>query len=243
MEYRKKKIFLMVFIFVILIVGVFSVVKVNFFSEIDIMEPLKVIMRKSNNKSNETKYAMATTKSVSTTNKVLTTTSSVLDEELSVDINDVFDIPYENAPLFIDDGSIIYDGMTMTELTNKLNKSLNSYLKNTGYFFAKYTRNTGLDPYLSVAIVLLETGCKWTCSSLTVKCNNIGGLKGGPSCNGGSYKKYDSLEEGINGYLNIIYNNYYLKGMTDPYSMASTYASSNVWAEKVTTYMNEIKAK
>lgn len=243
MDYRKKKIFLMVLIFFVLIVGVFSIVKVNFFSDVNIMEPLKVIMRKSNNKTNDTKYAKATTKQVSTTNNILTTTASSLGSDLNEEIIDSFDIPYEVAPVFVDDGSIIYDGMTMTELTDKLNKSLNSYLKNTGYFFAKYTRNTGLDPYLSVAIVLLETGCKWTCSSLTVKCNNIGGLKGGPSCNGGSYKRYDTLEEGINGYLSIIYNNYYLKGMTDPYSMASTYASSNVWAEKVTTYINEIKAK
>mgnify|MGYP002511620479 CR=1 FL=1 len=32
--------------------------------------------------------------------------------------------------------------------------------------------------YLAVAIVLHETGCKWTCSKLVRECNNVGGMKG-----------------------------------------------------------------
>lgn len=244
MVFKHKKEISLIVVFLVLIVGVFALVKTYYFSDVNIFEPLKVIMRKSNINENSPKYDKAITKVMVTTDDVLTTTASNVDSNIVSDESDYKQSsPYEVAPEFVDDGSIIYDGMTITELTNKLNKSLNSYLKNTGYFFAKYTRNTGLDPYLSVAIVLLETGCKWTCSSLTINCNNIGGLKGSPSCNGGAYKKYDTLEEGINGYLNIIYNNYYLKGMTDAYSMASTYAASNLWAEKVTNYINEIKAK
>ena len=152
--------------------------------------------------------------------------------------------PYDIAPIFEDDGSIIYDGMTLTELTDKLNKSLGSYLTNTGYFFADYTRRTGMNPYLSVAIVLLETGCKWSCSTLTKECNNIGGLKGGTSCNGRSYRKYNTLGEGIEGYLDIIYNNYYMRGMKTPVQMQSVYApGSTMWADQVNSYINEIKAK
>lgn len=151
--------------------------------------------------------------------------------------------PYLVAPTFEDDGSIIYDGMTLTELTNLLNKSLNSYMTNTGYFFANYTKRTGINPYLSVAIVLLETGCKWKCSTLTVECNNIGGLKGSGSCRGGSYSKYNSLDEGITSYLDIIYKNYYLKGLDTPEKMASKYAASSEWSNKVNTYINEIKSK
>lgn len=151
--------------------------------------------------------------------------------------------PYLVAPTFKDDGSIIYDGMTMTELTDLLNKSLNSYMTNTGYYFADYTKRTGINPYLTVAIVLLETGCKWKCSTLTVECNNIGGLKGSGSCRGGSYSKYNSLDEGITAYLDIIYKNYYLKGMDTPEKMASKYAASSEWSNKVNTYINEIKSK
>jgi len=151
--------------------------------------------------------------------------------------------PYLVAPTFEDDGSIIYDGMTITELTNLLNKSLNSYMTNTGYFFANYTKRTGVNPYLMVAIVLLETGCKWKCSTLTVECNNIGGLKGSGSCRGGSYSKYNSLDEGITAYLDIIYKNYFLKGLDTPEKMASKYAASSEWSNKVNTYINEIKSK
>lgn len=224
---------------VILCLSVFAYIKSFYFREESIDSPIKSVMKYYREDINEPKLAQATTKVATTT--TLITTNEVIElveeEEEKID----YSYPYEIAPEFEDDGSIIYDGMTLTELTDKLNKSLGSYLTNTGYFFAKYTKDTGIDPYLSVAIVLLETGCKWTCSSLTVRCNNIGGLKGGQSCEGRSYSRYDSLEEGIQGYLNIIYNNYYLKGMTTPETMASTYAASNEWSSKVNTYINEIK--
>ena len=176
-----------------------------------------------------------------TTMKTIMTSISNKEEDNIEYVEDTT-YPYGIAPAFVDDGSIIYDGMTLTELTDKLNKSLNGYLTNTGYFFANYTKKTGLDPYLALSIVLLETGCKWSCSSITRECNNIGGLKGGPSCNGKSYKKYNTLGEGIDGFLDIIYNRYYLNGMKTPEEMAHVYAASSEWANKVNTYMNEIKA-
>lgn len=199
-----------------------------------------VVMKNAKEKNNELKYRMATTKEYK---KEETTTMKIEKEkiELAITEEEQGEYPYSVAPEIIDDGSIIYDGMTVTELTNKLNKSLNSYMTNTGYFFADFTRRTGLDPYLSVAIVMLETGCKWSCSTLTKECNNIGGLKGGKTCGNRQYSKYDTLEEGISSYLNIIYNNYYLKGMTTPETMASTYAASSTWAQKVNSYIRELK--
>ena len=53
-----------------------------------------------------------------------------------------------------------------------------------------------------------ETGCTWGCSKLVKECNNVGGQKGTPSCNGGSYKAYNTLDEGIIGFLDNIYYNY-----------------------------------
>ena len=136
---------------------------------------------------------------------------------------------------------IVYDGLTLNELTERLNKNLYSTLEGTGEYFAEYTKNTGLDPYLAVAIVLHETGCKWGCSSLAKKCNNFGGIKGKPSCGGGAYKRYDTLEDGINGYLNLVYNNYYAKGLTTPELMNPKYAESTSWASAVSKYMNIIR--
>lgn len=136
---------------------------------------------------------------------------------------------------------IVWDNLTEEELTNKLNKNLYSTLSNTGSHFAKYTSETGLDPYLAISIVNLETGCKWGCSSLARTCNNIGGIKGSPSCNGSSYRRYDTLEEGIKSYLDLIYYNYYSIGLDDPYKMNSKYAESSTWAEKVNNYYQEVK--
>ena len=147
-----------------------------------------------------------------------------------------------NIPKIEDDGSIIYEGLTLTELTDKLNKNLNSTLSNTGIYFANYYVKTGLDPYLALAIVLHETGCKWTCSTLVRECNNIGGMKGTPSCNGGSYMKYDTLEDGINGYLDMLYNNYYSQGLNTPELINPKYAASTTWSEKINNYINSIRA-
>ena len=136
---------------------------------------------------------------------------------------------------------IVWDNLTEEELTIKLNKNLYSTLSNTGSHFAKYTSETGLDPYLAISIVNLETGCKWGCSYLAKTCNNIGGIKGSPSCNGSSYRRYDTLEEGIKSYLDLIYYNYYSIGLDDPYKMNSKYAESSTWAEKVNNYYQEVK--
>lgn len=221
----------------------FTSIKSIYFSDKKIDEPIdNVINYYNHNDMQDANYLMATTKKMITTVSYVNESALAKDEELiNANVEEITEFPYSIAPTFEDDGSIIYDGKTLTELTDQLNRSLNHYLTNTGYFFAKFTKDTGMDPYLSVAIVLLETGCKWKCSNLTTKCNNIGGLKGRPSCNGGSYRRYDTLGEGIEGYLNIIYKNYYLQGLDTPEKMHSRYAASSEWANKVNNYIEEVK--
>ena len=108
---------------------------------------------------------------------------------------------------------IVYDGLTISELTEKLNRSLHSTLSGTGATFAKYAIEMGIDPYLAVAIVLHETGCNGTCSKQVRECYNVGGMKGGPSCNGTSYKRFNSLNEGIYAFISNLKRNYYDKGL------------------------------
>ena len=141
----------------------------------------------------------------------------------------------------VEEVPIVYDGMTEQQLAEKLNKSLPSTLSGSGSIFANYTARTGMDPYLSVAIVLHETGCKWGCSDLVNTCYNVGGVKGSPGCYGGEYRAYASLNEGINMFLDNLYYNYYNKGLTTPESINPYYAESTAWASQVGSYMNEVR--
>ena len=136
----------------------------------------------------------------------------------------------------------VYQGMTLEELSAKLDRSLKSNLAGKGSLVASYSLERGVDPYLAVGIMLLETGCNWKCSGLVQKCNNVGGQKGSPNCSGG-YRGYPTLDEGIKGFIDNLAVNYYAKGLTTPEAMNSKYAESSTWAMKVRNYMNSISAK
>ena len=166
----------------------------------------------------------------------------VKNEKKDEGIKTTVEIAYKEPGYSFNNVKIVWDGLTEDELAAKLDKNLYHELAGTGKYFAKYTAETGLDPYLAVSIVNLETGCKWGCSYLARVCNNIGGMKGKPSCNGGSYARFDSLEDGINSYLNMLYKYYWLKGLTTPEKMNSKYAESTTWASKVNAYYKTVKA-
>ena len=138
--------------------------------------------------------------------------------------------------------AIVYDGLTLEELSAKLNRTLSSDLTGYGHVFAEKAISLGIDPYLSVAIVMHETGCKWNCSTLLKQCNNVGGMKGSPGCNGGSYKAFATLDEGIDAYMNNLYKNYFSMGLTTPETIGPKYAASKTWASQVERYVNMIKA-
>ena len=138
---------------------------------------------------------------------------------------------------------IVYDGLTMGELADKLNRSLKSTISGKGYLIASYSLQLGIDPYMATAIILHETGCNGTCSSLVRECNNVGGQKGGPSCGGGAYKAYPTLDEGIMGYLDNLYRNYYSYGLTTPETIGPKYAASTTWASQVNNYIALIRSR
>ena len=140
-----------------------------------------------------------------------------------------------------EDTKIVYKNLNKKELVAKINRSLNSTISGKGELIATYSLEKGVDPYLAVAIILLETGCTWECSRLVKQCNNVGGQKGSPSCNGGSYAKFDTLDNGIRAYINNLSKNYINKGLTTPETMNRKYAASPTWAEKVNRYINKIE--
>ncbi len=132
---------------------------------------------------------------------------------------------------------IVFDGMTLEELGAKLDLSLSSNLSGYGMSFAKYSIDYGVDPYLTVAISLLETGCTWTCSRLVRENNNVGGMKGGK----GYYATFNSLDEGIEAMIRNLSNNYIKKGLVTPEQINTRYAESSTWASKVNNYIYRIK--
>ncbi len=138
---------------------------------------------------------------------------------------------------------IVYDGMTKEELGAKLDRSLKSTLSGYGEKFADLSLKYGVDPYVAVAIVLLETGCNsGRCSSLVRTCNNVGGMKGSPGCGGGSYERFSSIDEGIEAFIKNLSLNYYQRGLTTVELIGKKYAESNTWATKVNKYISKIKA-
>ena len=132
----------------------------------------------------------------------------------------------------------VYDGLTMEELIDKLNRTLSSDLTNMGYAYANYAIELGVDPYLAVAISMHETGCKWNCSYLAKVCNNIGGQKGS-GC--GDYAAFDTLEDGIYAFISNIKRNYVDYGLYTADEMNPKYAEDPTWSSKVNKYVEEIK--
>lgn len=137
-----------------------------------------------------------------------------------------------------EESQIVYDGLTLDELSNKLNRTLNSTLSGKGYLYASYCLEKGVDPYLAVAISMEETGCAWGCSNLVVSCNNVGGMKGS-GC--GSYAAFSSLDDGIKAFIDNIANNYVAYGLTTADTMNSKYAENPLWASNVNAYIEKIR--
>lgn len=139
--------------------------------------------------------------------------------------------------------AIVYDGMTMEELSEKLDRSLKSTLSGYGSTFANFSIQYGVDPYIALAITLLETGCyHGVCSTLTSQCNNVGGMKGSPGCGGGAYQRFSTLDAGIEAFIQNLSKNYYQVGLTTVEQIGKKYAESKTWSTKVNDYILKIKA-
>ena len=133
-----------------------------------------------------------------------------------------------------------FKGESSEDIAKKIDKFLHSTLKGKGTFITEYSLSIGLDPYLAASVMLQETGCYWTCSKLTKSCNNVGGNKGKPGCNGGSYRKFDTLEKGMKFAMKKL-NSYYKKGYTTAKEINPFYATDKTWHKKVQRYYNRIK--
>lgn len=135
-----------------------------------------------------------------------------------------------------------FKGESKEKIIKKINRYLNSSLKNKGKFIVEYSLKVGMDPYLATSVILQETGCYWNCSYITRVCNNVGGNKGSPSCNGGSYRKFKNIEEGIKFSINKLNYYYTKKGKKTAKEINPYYASDKIWYVKVNRYMKKLKS-
>ena len=136
----------------------------------------------------------------------------------------------------------VYEGMTLEELGEKLNRNLgNDIVAGKGMLIAAECINKGVDPYVATAILLHETGCGSSCSNLARYCYNFGGQKGGPSCNGGAFKKFNSIDEGLVGLISNLHKNYYAVGLNTVEKIAPKYCEGNEWAGKINWFVNKIR--
>ena len=138
---------------------------------------------------------------------------------------------------------IVYDGLTMDQLAEKLDRSLKNELHGYGRLYAEYSLERGVDPYIAVAISLHETGCNGNCSALMRECNNVGGQKGSPTCGNYGYRGFATLEDGIKGFIDNLSDNYFGIGLNTPELMNKKYAASTTWAAQVNNYVNTIKSR
>ena len=191
-------------------------------------------------KENQTEKRQIDIESMAATSNTVVTA-----EEAKVESTELIAMDMEVAPasVIISPRIEVYDGLTIDELAAKLNRNLGTgYIAGKGYLIASQCIEKGVDPYIAVAIMLHETGCKYNCSSLVRTCNNVGGQKGAPGCNGGSYKRYATLDEGIIGFIDNLYRNYFAQGRTTIESIASKYAASSAWPGKIRSYVAQIRA-
>lgn len=142
----------------------------------------------------------------------------------------------EEEPIIEEVEPVVYEGLTLNELGLKIDNVLNSTLDGYGTTIASLALAKGVDPVVASAIILVETGCKWTCSSLVRNANNVGGMKASST----RYASFATLEAGIEAFINNLANNYYAKGLTTPEAINTKYATNPNWHQDVYYYVEAI---
>lgn len=138
----------------------------------------------------------------------------------------------------------VFEGQTLDELAARLNRHLgNDIVAGKGALIATESLNKGVDPYIVVAIIAQESGCSGSngCSNLARYCNNFGGQKGKPSCNGGAFKKFDTVDAGLVGMIDNLSRNYFALGLNTPEKIGPKYCEGNEWAGHITWFVNKIR--
>mgnify|MGYP002854556721 CR=1 FL=1 len=175
---------------------------------------------------NLSNVAASTNMLIKNSNESEETTSLPL-EEINMEV-----VP---ASVYVPPRVEVYAGLTIEELSAKLDRSLGGILAGHGNTIAQHSLDLGVDPYVAAAIMIHETGNGT--SRIANNCYNFGGQKG-YGC--GAYKKYDTVDEGLIGIIDNLYKNYYAYGLNTIESIGSKYAESTEWPTKIHWYVDKI---
>ena len=147
-----------------------------------------------------------------------------------------------NQPKNDDPVDTSFNGESIETIGKKINKYCEkTSLEGYGEYIAKESIYKSVNPYLISGIILENSNCKNECSVIYKECNNATGMKGSPGCFGGSYKKYDKIEDSISDIVNKISKEFYTPEMQTPYKMYKDYGKNSSWALKVSNFMEAIK--
>ena len=142
--------------------------------------------------------------------------------------------------------SLVYEGEEAIVIGNKINANLKAEMSGYGELIAKYSIANNINPYLIASMIIYETECDEECSVLVTRCNNVAKILydkelAGTSCFGGSYQKFDSIENSIKTYIKYIKVNFYDKELTTPSNMYKSYRKDVGWAFKINQTIDRIK--
>lgn len=158
----------------------------------------------------------------------------VLKSETLLELNDSF----------IDkEVGVMIGEFSKTEMIEKINKNISSNLSEKGEVIVNSSLKHEVDPILVTSVILHESGCYSKCSGLVKACNNFGGHKGSPNCVG-SYRKFNSVDEGLDLVIENISKSYIKVGLNTVEKMAQKYTGNKKptgWINKVNWYYSKIK--
>jgi len=146
----------------------------------------------------------------------------------------------ENIPV---EEIVEYNGESFEKIGKKIEKYLvKTKLEGYGEYIAKYSVSKSVNPYLIGAMIIVNSNCSVQCNAIVEKCNNVGDLTGtSGGCFGGTYRKYNSLEDGIKDLVDYTLDNFYANDLKTPSAIYYKYGKNSAWSYKVTRYMEKIK--
>ena len=135
-----------------------------------------------------------------------------------------------------------FNGESIETVGKKIERLLKKTdLEGMGEYISRTAIRKSVNPYLIGGIILESTNCKRDCSIILKQCNNVSGMKGDPGCFGGTYKKYNSIEDGISDLVNDVSRRFETSESQVPNKMFKSYGKNATWAFKVGNFMEDLK--